>query len=655
MLDSIACALVKGFSWLLCRLPPTLAVWIGRRLGGLAYWVRPKRARIGVRNLQAAFDKRFTPWQARRTIRRCFREMGAGLVELLRLPVIDAAYMDRYITVEGQEHFEAAVGSGRPVILLTGHFGNWELCSIVAALQGHPILALARAQQKLPKLYRLLVSYRESKGCRVIHKGSAMRQLLAGLDARQLIGIVGDQASRQGLFVDFFGRPALFATGPFELAYTRQALIVPAFIHRLRGPRHRLVIEPSITLDGGAPKPEAVRDGITRFAVLLARHITEDPAQWLWVHKRWKHTPARRLLVLSDGKAGHLKQSLAVAQMLRERSSVPSAVAQDVVEVRYRSRFARAVAVVWAGWMPGSLGAAACLRAVLQWEAARPLLTRAADVVISCGAAGAPINLLCARLAGAKSVVLMNPAPLPLYRFSLVVAPRHDRLPRRRNLLEVHGAVTQLREETLREARDRLAAHPRFRGDAPGVVGGRRHPVVAVMIGGDSAAYRLSPAFAEALATQVLSVCEEANAWCLVTTSRRTSPEVERVLAARFGQQPRCRLLLLASRDALDGTMEGMLGWADLAVVTGESVSMVTEACASGRQVVVVEPALRHPDRQAPTKARVFLRQLAADGFVRLAPLPEAAHAMRLSLAAGRPPRRLDDTVLLGDALARLL
>ena len=456
MIDWLACALVRVLGGLIALLPPSVAVWVGERLGALAYWLQPKRTRIGVRNLRAAFDGTLTVEQARRTIRACYRQIGAGFMEMVRLPRIDRAYVDRYVTLDGYRHVETAVASGKPVIFLTGHYGNWELAAIAGALLGHPMVALARVQQRLPRLYRLLVSYRESKGCRVIHQGNAMKHLLAALAQRQPVGIVADQASRQGVFVNFFGRPALFALGPFELAYRKDALILPVMMRRIRGPFHRLVIEPPMTLSRHVPRALAVREGAQRFAALLARHIAADPGQWLWMHKRWKRTPARRALVLSDGKAGHVKQSLALVSALRERCP---ALSHDVVEVRYRSRLRRAAALLWSWWMPSGAGETRCLRWTLTRASQGRLLTRYADLVISCGASLAPVNLLWARVNGARSVVVMNPAPLPLGRFSLVVAPRHDALPRRPNVVCTDGAVVhRMPEAALREARERLQA-----------------------------------------------------------------------------------------------------------------------------------------------------------------------------------------------------
>jgi len=650
MLDWIACTLVNIIGGVLCLLPPSVAVWIGERFGLLAYWLQPKRTRIGIQNLRAAFDGHYTPERLRRIIQSAYRQLGAGVVELLRLPVIDRAYVDRYITIEGQDHFEAALASERPVILLTGHYGNWELSSIVAALTGHPIVALARAQEKFPRLYRLLISYRESKGCKIVHKGGPMKRLIAALGARQLIGIVGDQASRQGIFVEFFGRPALFATGPFDLAYSKQAVILPAFIHRVHGAFHRIVIEPPITLSSHVTKSEGIRQGVERFAELLGRHITEDPGQWLWMHKRWKYTPARRVLILSDGKAGHVKQSLSVVEAMCGPDRV---VTHQVVEIRYRHAICRGVTFLWSWWVPSGWGGARLLRSTLTHESASALLTRYADLIISCGASTVPANLLWACENRAKSIVLMNPAPIPLGRFALVIAPRHDALPRRGNVVETSGAVVAHKADPeLRQAGHQLRQHPRHRPTSEQDRGG---PVIALFVGGDTAHYAFDLLFIEALIAALKAVCEATQGWCLVTTSRRTSPTVEQRIVEQLETYPRCCLLIRASRDPLDGTMDGMLGLADVAVVTGESVSMVSEACASGRPVVVVKPPLGRHNGAVPMKHQRFLCDLVTEAYVHLVPVDELSAAIHHAITARQPRKRLETFAIVRAAVTRLL
>ncbi len=649
MLDWLLCGLVSVVGWLLCRLPPEACVRLGAALGQLACWLQPKRARIGYLNLKAAYGQRISPRQAKRIVRRVFRNMGAGLVELLRLPVIDAAYMERYVQVPGLEHFERAVASGRPVVVLTGHFGNWELCSIASALRGRSVVALARAQNQFPRLYRLLVSYRESKGCRIVHKGGGMRQILKALERREFVGIVGDQATRRGVSIEFLGRPALFATGPFELARSRQALILPVFIYRVNGPYHRLVVEPPIDLPRDGDPEAIVRDGIKQFANLLAKHIEADPAQWLWLHKRWKHTPARRVLVLSDGKLGHLKQSLAVLQAVKEHAAM---VQEQVVEVRYRHRAGRWLATLWAWLVPRGWGGMTVLRWALKPSCAKPLTRTFADIVISCGASMAPVNVLLSAENQARSIVVMNPTPIPLRRFSLAFVPVHDRLPPQANVVQTLGALTGMKNGRLPEARERLQAHPRFRSGEP------RTParaVLAVLFGGETSEYQVTEEFVASIMQDVLAVCEDTDSACVVTTSRRTTPAVEQWLTDHVAAHPRCQLLLLAGRDQLDGTLEGMLGLARAVVVTGESISMVSEACASGRPVVVVEPPLRHPPSARPTKAQHHLSSLAREGYLHRAAWPGLGQAIHQALAQGRPVQQLDTYATVRDAVKRLL
>ncbi len=648
MIDWLLYWVVKSVGWGLCRLPPSVCVAVGMALGQVAYWFQPKRAHIGCLNLKAAFGDRFTPSQRGGIIQRMFRHLGAGIVEMLRLPAMDDAYFHRFITIDGREHIDQVVASGRPIMFMTAHFGNWEMSSIIGAFLGHPIVALARAQEKFPRLYHLLVSYRESKGCRVVHKGSAMRQLIRALERRESVGIVGDQASRQGVPVNFFGRPALFATGPYELAARNRAMIIPAFLYRVRGPSHRLVLEPPFDCPAERPSDEAVRCGVERFAAILARHIEHDPAQWLWVHKRWKHTTARHVLVLSDGKQGHVKQSLVVVRAFKTQRAE---VRDRVVDVRYRHRPARLLTLLWAWGVPRGIGGMACLRWTLTPACFDELVNAYADVVISCGAATAPVNVLLASENRAKSVVVMNPAPLPLRRFSLAFVPTHDRIAPHPHVVQVPGALTTVTEEELVLAGERLTRHPQFRGHS---LNGSQS-VVSVLLGGGTAEYELTTAFVEALIHQVLEACEAVGGSCLVTTSRRTPPDVERLLRERLARHPRCALLLLASRDQLNGTIEGMLGLARVVVVTGESVSMVTEACASGRHVLVVEPPLRQAGWGRLTKSQRYVRQLAEGGYAKPLFLREISRTIQRVITHPPPRQRLDATATIYDAVKRVL
>jgi mitochondrial fission protein ELM1 len=179
-------------------------------------------------------------------------------------------------------------------------------------------------------------------------------------------------------------------------------------------------------------------------------------------------------------------------------------------------------------------------------------------------------------------------------------------------------------------------------------------PVVSVFIGGDTSDFELTADFADALASAVQAACESVGVDYLVTTSRRTPGDIERRLDRRLEPDPRCRLLLRAGHDPLDGTMEGMLGAADVAVVTGESISMVSEACASGRRVLVVPLPRRASKHRGTTKTEWFLSELSREGRARVVSVPELAEAIPPALKEG-PGAPLQTMQAVSAAISRLL
>lgn len=648
MLDSAACWLVKTVGDFFCRLPPIWAIRFGSGLGRLICRFRGKRVHVGVLNLLAAYDGTMTALEAQKIARQSFRQLIAGVFELLRLPVMDAAYGERYLHVDDMRPLEKAWETGRPVILLTGHYGNWELSSIKSALIGKPMVELARSQKNFPKLYALLVSYRESKGNRVVHKGSGLKHLIRALDNGEMVGIVGDQASRSGQLVNFFGRRAYFATGPFSLAYDKNALIMPAFIRREKGPYHRIYFEPLIDPRQEENRDEAVLQGVKQFAAGLEKQIKAAPAQWLWMHKRWKHTPSRRVLVLTDGKMGHQKQSEVVGRAIEEQSDQ---VLRRTVSVAYRSRFRRTLVTAVSTWWPKQ-----SIPRLLQWaltlDSAQAVTSAYADIIISAGSQCTPINALWSRFNHAKAITLMNPAPVPRRCFDLIIAPAHDRLPQAPNIVAIQGALARITDQELHQAAEDLKAHPGYR-NADSSQPARSQ--LAVFLGGDTDDYVFTIAFAKDLLEQLLLVCEKQGADLLLTTSRRTPKHVTDFLERQLAQSDRCRFFLNASRGRLEGTFMGMLGTADVCVVTAESISMITETCSSGKPVVVVPPPLKQSGHTLSMRHQTFLQNLQEGGFILMSPLSELAFNTERTLTNKKTIRPLDNFTVVRDSIQKVI
>lgn len=621
--ESILYSLARAVSALAKRLHPRVNAAIGAAAGTLLYALLTARKRVALDNLRAAFEDRCTPRQYRRILKEMFQNFGRTFMEIAAIPRIDRAYIDRWVPPSpgSREHMESALAKGKGVILITGHFGNWELSSISGALYGYPTLVLAR-EQGWPKLNQLLIRYRESKGCKVVTKGFAVRELVQGLKEKKIIGILSDQdAGKRGTLAPFFGRLASTASGAVELGIRTGAPVVPIFIVRKSGPVHELVAEEPLVIPEQGTEEERIKAGVAAYLQVLERRIRRNPAQWLWLHRRWKSTPQRRILIFSDGKAGHAAQSRALAEKMQaawERKiaddprlkGIPRPLAGvRTAEIRFRNRFTRFLLTLAATAAPRKFsGGDIWLRLCLAPESYRRICSAHADISISCGAGMAAVNLLWARTIRARAVHITRVRFPSWRRFDLVVTPRHDwqgTIPSR--VLVTDGALVP--DQAV--GPDQLQTWKRQLNLSGG-------PAIGLFIGGPAAkGKRWDPEEMRGVVQSILAAADAADADVLVTTSRRTPPELEERLIQWLGTHPRCKLLTLVNRSQTGGlktTSEAVpciLGLAGRLAVSGDSISMVSEALATGKPVVAFSPP-------PGTKYERFLNQLRMEGKLRV-------------------------------------
>jgi len=335
LVDWTGFILAKILTFFAFFVPLKLALFLGRFLGTAVFFADGKRKKMAYANLKAAFCKDLSPAQIRRIAKSSFQTLGLNLVEVLKFPYINKKYVDKHVRIENLSHLNNALAKNKGVILLTAHFGNWELSALAAAIRGYPMLVLAR-EQRHPRLNRLLNSYREKKGCRVIQKGMGLREIIRSLKRNELVGMLGDQsAGRRGAWIDFFSRPASTPRGPVEIALRTGSEILPSFMVREKGGRHRLVIEAPLGLDrDGGNREDKVISSLKRFNELLESYARKYPAQWLWPHNRWKRTPLHLCLVLSEeGLTGG--EVLSIPECMREK------VKTETIQVRFKNSFTR--------------------------------------------------------------------------------------------------------------------------------------------------------------------------------------------------------------------------------------------------------------------------------------------------------------------------
>jgi len=287
-------AVLRAVLGILAALPLWLALRLGELGALLGYLLDVPHRRIGMRNLAIAFPKR--PLRARRGIlRRSFLNLGRMAAELAHLPRLTAEQLRDMVRFEDEAWWREAVGWERStgVLVLSGHFGNWELLVFAHGMRGHPVHMVHRAIAN-PLVDRWLNALRARAGTQMIRKNAGAGGVLHALRERALLVLPIDQNSTRGLgvFVDFFGLAASTNAGMARIALRTDAPIVPAFIVREgRSARHRVHVLPILQVERTGDPTEDVRRNTARFTAVFEEMVRRHPDQWLWMHKRWKTRP----------------------------------------------------------------------------------------------------------------------------------------------------------------------------------------------------------------------------------------------------------------------------------------------------------------------------------------------------------------------------
>lgn len=647
MIDFAAYIIVRALNKILAFVPISASLWVGRRFGSIAFFFNKKRRLVAYANLKAAFAKEKTPSELRRITKRVYQNMAQTFAEVLNLTKVNRKYCDAFVEVVNMDRIRNAAKSGRGTILLTAHFGDWELSSLVSSVEGFPILVLVR-EQKMKRLNELLNRLRESNGCTVIRKGMDVKNILKALRGKNIVGILSDQdAGKNGVFVDFFGRPTSYHSGPFEIAKHTDSLILPNLIVRTGGPHHKLYLEGYIDFRENNG-PDAIKENIQRFARLLEDYVRKYPDQWLWLHKRWKSTPVRTILVLNDGKAGHLNQSLAIAKSIQKARAAQKYQPDDTrivtIDIKYKNNFARTALTACAAFSSWRChGCMRCMKLCLTEETYDSLMKQYCDFVVSCGSSTAAVNVFMAKENNAKNVIVMKPG-IAMWpgKFNLAIIPEHDNPPRRKNIVATAVAPNLIDEETLKSHGEKLNSR----------IGLKSDKVISLFIGGDNPEFELTKETMESVIDNLLKFSDSAGAELIATSSRRTSPEIENILKKGLQNNPRCKLLVIANDRNIDEAVGGMLALSKVAVVSSESISMISEAISSGKKVVVFRLT---KTKEGLTKHEIVLKELEKGGYITVADSSDLSSALEKAFGDSSSSRELRDRQKIFEAVRRLI
>ncbi len=271
-------------------LPYRVGFSFGGTIGKITFHILPKEKRKTLLHLRLAFGNEKSDREIRQIGQAVFENYGKTVAELGLIDKI-VKHFDGFVTASGYEHFDKALATGKGVVVTIAHFGNWEVMGGYTALKGYPCTVIAK-KIYFEKYDRLLVGLREKMKVKTIYRDDSARSMLGVLRKNGMLGFVVDQdvQSVEGVFVNFFNRPAFTPTAPVRFALASGAPIIPVFIIR-RGFRHHMIVEPAIELAQSNDKDEDVRVNTQKWVSVQEKYIRKYPELWVWNHKRWKTTP----------------------------------------------------------------------------------------------------------------------------------------------------------------------------------------------------------------------------------------------------------------------------------------------------------------------------------------------------------------------------
>jgi len=277
----------------LCRALPMRSV---QRLGDFGGWLifvlAHKRQRLADRNLAICFGDRLTPAERKRIRYFVSRNIFKTMLELFRLPAMTERDFERTVTFENPEVLAEALAQGKGMIVITPHYGNWELmaASIARLDLGQDLHVVARDAHDSATA-QLINESRESTGMKVIERDE-VRAMMRVVKSGGILGILPDQhAKKGGIWAQFLGRPSSTFVGPATFATRTGALVVPCYGRRTDDDRIIVTAHKPLDMPDTGDREADVIAGTQIINDELSRAIMKRPAQWLWLHNRWRQPP----------------------------------------------------------------------------------------------------------------------------------------------------------------------------------------------------------------------------------------------------------------------------------------------------------------------------------------------------------------------------
>ncbi|WP_456432119.1 lipid A biosynthesis lauroyl acyltransferase [Nitratifractor sp.] len=242
-------------------------------------------------NLDLAFGDTLDESEKARIVRRSYENLMVVALDTILNQGASKEQILSKVRFENEAILEEAIQSGRPIIFVTAHYGNWELGTLAIAAKFHLPLSVVGRPLDWDWANRILTATREQFGVRMIPKRKAMKPMIEVMRRRETLGLVVDQntSEKQGELIGFFGHPARHTPAAAILARKFDAVVIPVYSHTTDYRRWTVTFHEPLPMPRSDDPEADILEHVRLQAAVTERVIRQKPDEWLWLHRRWKN------------------------------------------------------------------------------------------------------------------------------------------------------------------------------------------------------------------------------------------------------------------------------------------------------------------------------------------------------------------------------
>jgi KDO2-lipid IV(A) lauroyltransferase len=281
----------QTIAFLLMLLPLSGVRWLGRNLGAFVFDFLGYRKEVTLGNLRRAFPEKSDD-EIMQIARGAYKNVAISLFELVWYPKMSREQVSKSMHFVNPDVLRNAYNKGKGLLILTAHFGNWELlggCIVVEF--GFPVSGIAKTQTNR-LVNRSIDERRRRFGNKVIPMETSLREVMRALRDGEAVGIVADQAApKENVQIEFFGTKLPTHQGPSVFSLKMGSPLIAVFSVRRPDGSFDAYVEEVPSADLKDYNDENVTELTRRHVKITEDFIRRFPDQWMWMHKRWKHVP----------------------------------------------------------------------------------------------------------------------------------------------------------------------------------------------------------------------------------------------------------------------------------------------------------------------------------------------------------------------------